>query len=95
MKIKPCPFCGAQPTTASPLMKNGFKMSFSCPECEASGPGKYMEGIDPEFWRINTIEAWNERKLEAGLFNAIKHGDEDHQKWLKEKIEHYFQGETQ
>lgn len=24
------------------------------------------------------------------LFDAIKHGDEEHQKWLKEKIEEHF-----
>lgn len=27
----------------------------------------------------------------TGLFEAIKHGDEEHQAWLKEKIEKHFE----
>lgn len=26
------------------------------------------------------------------LFNAIKHGDEEHQKWLREAIDKHFEG---
>lgn len=32
------------------------------------------------------------RRLPKGLFDAIKHGDREHQDWLKQAIEDYFAG---
>ena len=34
----------------------------------------------------------NKNINKEGLYNALKHGDEEHQKWLKEAIDAYYEG---
>ena len=46
-----------------------------------------------QFWyqRNEIVEKFEQLKNKvSSLFDAIKHGDQDHQEWLKNKIEEHF-----
>lgn len=51
----------------------------------------YLMGYDDG--EIASDERWE--KKHRKLFDELKHGDEDHQKWLKTKIDDYFQLEDE
>lgn len=56
--------------------------------CEADEP---MED-DPQAVRVTTDQLWAFLKPVDTLYDAIKHGDENHRAWLKQAIEDHFAG---
>lgn len=91
-ELEACPFCGfagdnytglrhVQTLAAALDLGDGIHR-YRCSKCGAeTGPHATENGAR---------EAWNTRALhpsrERTLFDAIKHGDEDHQAWLKDAI---------
>lgn len=69
-KLKPCPFCGEEPTTAINYSKVGegeLRLNFSvvCPKCRVSRSiCEDVEGKKFEVYRFcmnKVIDKWNER----------------------------------
>lgn len=91
--LLPCPFCGGEPDYQDIA---GGGVIIRCGECEAESACFNRDRNAEDAWNARTASAaraegpaW--RKIET-LFDAIKHGDDDHRRWLKDAIEAHFAG---
>ena len=53
---------------------------------------KFDQEVFDKFLQQKGVEFYHLKVKVESLFDEIKHGDEEHQAWLKAKIEEHFNG---